>query len=1636
MSKYTKAARRMKQAANAAKWNAKNKQKVNQHGSIIDYDSQKTSKKSTKKKSKTGQVTQSKNPHKMNDKAKKAFYKAWTDYKMPRAMLGFWDGITSATVGKKMFTDGNKNIDTKKLYQSGSYKIGNIGGNMAGYGFGYGSVGKAAGKAATKVVTSQTGKRLVSKAAKTKLMKSAARKTLTKAGQNATTKAIEHAAKKQAGNVAKGLVKGAVADATVGTFMNSQSARAEGMKVGSKEWKKHMAESAVLDFAIGGAVEIAPTTLKALKKDSGKKTVQRVVDGKVKNVKVDKSYTDFAQVHQKNALNKSKKAVETARNEYTAAKNKLSKAQSSLQSKSTKRTENLANLNEMRQKKLAAAERNFKQAELKLEKKQQAYDNAMKATLPEPKASVRKQAPLPKSFNEAKQAKLKANTDSFMNQVSRVMMGEYNERLPLKVSDTPAILKKYGAKSSKITMPSKNVRKIAYPAKYLGQKDGHNLGFEALQQLPKQISDPVAILDSFTQPNSRVIITNIIDTNNNPVLVALHLNKNGQLSVTDEIASMYGKDGFNSFIERARKEGKVLYENKKTGLNDAVTSRLQLSGDATSSDPIFSISKNAENVNEIKKRPQYQVSSNNAIGREDSYLSAGKSSDNSIPDSSVKSNTKMTSEELVDALKDADFLKYVQEKSGGNVPEMAKSNGISVNEQTERLYKEYVLNKDLGADIYKHSTKDLNAKRYGIDNGVPNATPYGETSQAAKTLYNSDIMDSAAKSRLLKDINEGLHAKYTVTNKTVIDDAKSLVKEDITKARNSFDSIMEEGKQATSADIAKGYILADEYIKRGDYDSLSKVLADVSAMESEAGRTLQASKIFKNLTPEGKVTSAARQVTKLEKATGQTIEIPKELYDELLNAKTEADAYKAARQIAIEAHNQIPPGWSNKVNSWRYMAMLLNPKTHIKNILGNALFVPVKNVKNVIATGMEKAVLRNGGRTTSILNPFSGADRSLVNAGKEDFKAVKETLMNGTSKYLDNSRPMESKVFDNKVLEFFRRLSGDSLEKEDEFFIELSYRNAYAKYLKAQGIRNIDDASEDILRMAREYASEDALKSTYRDANVLSDQLAKFKKYANTPLNRIPGEKTSERVLKKAGSMALDVTVPFTKTPINIIRRGFDYSPVGLIRGMGKIVSAKGDVVKLAKAIDDVAAGLTGSGIMLVGGYMGAKGLAQGELDTTTNEGKFREMNGEQSYSIKIGDYTYTMDWAAPMSMPFFVGVEAGSHAQKNGMSPEQILPFMSKITDPVFNLSMLSSLNNVLDVAFGGGNSTLSVLQNMAEAGASQMIPSLFSNIAKTITPEKKSTTSTNSLKEVRGYETFFNSMKNKVPGLNLTNPAYVNNWGETEEKKSLGDYGKAIFDNFLNPGSLKKTRDSSVDKEIYNLGDRLGEFSDIVPKSTKPEEYDKKFDGVNYHMSEHDLTLYKKAKGRYSQQGLQELFSTKKYQNMSDVEKKQAIKKVYDAAKDKATMEFLMDKGISKEKYKVAQMGKNQKKAYEKSGMDIDRFETLYKARDNYVDSDGSVTKTMKLLAGGAETYKEANAVFGGELSEHAYKNAKNLYNLGIKPKEVRKIAKGADSDGNKHYSTAELVAYLDKTSYSRYEKAYIFAALANWNAHNPYA
>lgn len=193
-------------------------------------------------------------------------------------------------------------------------------------------------------------------------------------------------------------------------------------------------------------------------------------------------------------------------------------------------------------------------------------------------------------INDSKQSQ-------YMQQIYDVMTGKMPSHKTVEVMKTPEVLKEHGASDLMITIDQKNIRKIAYPTNYLGLKQGHNLGFYFLEQLPNQLSNPVAILKSKTQKNSFVIVSQMVDTGNNPVVIAVHLDKNGRINITNEIASAYGKNGYKSFIEQNRKEGNVLYEDKKRGLASLPVNGLQLSEREATTDPIFNIYNSAQNVN-------------------------------------------------------------------------------------------------------------------------------------------------------------------------------------------------------------------------------------------------------------------------------------------------------------------------------------------------------------------------------------------------------------------------------------------------------------------------------------------------------------------------------------------------------------------------------------------------------------------------------------------------------------------------------------------------------------------------------------------------------------------------------------------------------------------------------------------------------------------------------------------------------------------------------------------------------------------------------------------------------------------------------------------------------------------------------
>ena len=79
------------------------------------------------------------------------------------------------------------------------------------------------------------------------------------------------------------------------------------------------------------------------------------------------------------------------------------------------------------------------------------------------------------------------------------------------------------------------------------------------------------------------------------------------------------------------------------------------------------------------------------------------------------------------------------------------------------------------------------------------------------------------------------------------------------------------------------------------------------------------------------------------------------------NQKAYDEALEMVRKRIV---NELPSSAMEKVNAWRHMAMLLNPKTQVRNIGGNVIMAGMRQSSKQISALLQKWILpaRNGHR--------------------------------------------------------------------------------------------------------------------------------------------------------------------------------------------------------------------------------------------------------------------------------------------------------------------------------------------------------------------------------------------------------------------------------------------------------------------------------------------------------------------------------------------------------------------------------------------------------------------------------------------------------------------------------------------------
>ena len=753
-------------------------------------------------------------------------------------------------------------------------------------------------------------------------------------------------------------------------------------------------------------------------------------------------------------------------------------------------------------------------------------------------------------------------------------------------------------------------------------------------------------------------------------------------------------------------------------------------------------------------------------------------------------------------------------------------------------------------------------------------------SRTIRTVLEAKATPDAMVPTLERMVAKGDFSYDRYTDKQAISDAESRIKtEGWQKTLNKWKNSTKEG--ISKENTAIGWALYNNAANSGNVETAIDVLDTIVKRQRNAAQALQATRLLKQQDPSTQLYAAQRSVENLtedlKKQYGEKapdLKIDRDLAEKFLNAKDDDARTEAMKEIYRDIGRQMPSRFIDKWNAWRYFSMLGNPRTHVRNIVGNVGFVPAVTVKNVIGAGIESAAnaVSGGkvGRTKAILTT---KDAGLIKAAWSDYANIREQAL-GSGKYNDNVNVRQEieegrTVFKPKLLEAMRKFNSTALDAEDAWFSKPHYAAALAQFCKANGITAEQVAGGKGIEAAREYAIREAQKATYRDTNAFSQMISDLGRYRG------------DNKMKRLGSTLVEGILPFRKTPANILVRGVEYSPIGFLKSISyDLVQVQKGNMQATEMIDRAAAGLTGTGLMMLGLYMAKEGILRGSGGDDEKKKKFDELQGHQEYAMELPNGTsITLDWLAPEALPFFVGANLYEQMQANNgyLTMSDMLQAASNVTDPLLSMSCLQSLNDVFDAvgyaSSGDTNALTSAVASAATSYLTQSIPTVFGQAERTgestrmTTYTDKNKFLTPDMQYARGKASA------RIPGVDYGQIPFIDAWGRTENS---GGVVARAFNNFANPAYTSKVSGSKTEDELSRLYEATGEAKVLpqrAPKSFTVNKENKQLTGEEY-------VKYATKRGQTSYKIVSDLTGLASYKSMSDGDKADAVAKAYEYA------------------------------------------------------------------------------------------------------------------------------------------------------------
>lgn len=787
-----------------------------------------------------------------------------------------------------------------------------------------------------------------------------------------------------------------------------------------------------------------------------------------------------------------------------------------------------------------------------------------------------------------------------------------------------------------------------------------------------------------------------------------------------------------------------------------------------------------------------------------------------------------------------------------------------------------------------------------------------ETDRMAKDIRK--VMDEIAKGDGLDESlkSDGLYLRNTKAGRDKIAKQQAIIalnnpEETITKLRAKLSS----GDRITLDDLGQMVALKN-YFKANGIELPADVAQDFSRIylkpQTERAQLLRSSYLFmaendanfketlirKDLDAfRKKVCNVseeewAEMSKQLDKANGEGwLENEIRRLSEMTGAENREAFEDEYRKLCKDIYKFTEPSFWEVVSLIRHSFMLSNLKTGLNNLLGNVSQLEMYRMSDALQVAFENQIARSAKaqgkdfrRTTtflksgelkklarwSSLNSGEVGERMAKNAKETEFeklfnKEVKKRVADamGDSKYglhyekgsairYEGSGKVKGAII--KGAQKYSKGVSYMLNEPDSWFVEKSYRLAFAKYLEANGVTTAKGFAdnEELVREASDYALDVALENTYKKAN----RVVNFLEGARTK-----GYAKGSTLGQKAIAIGLDAELPYLKVPTNLIINNFKYSPFGLLKGGVDAMSAlrHGDIEAMNIACRKLSKGMTGTGMAMLG-FMLACDDQVGEDDwgfISAAKDYYKEY-GVRDNSFKIGNKNLNISNMGIGAVQFLMGARYAEELNEHGGAPSSFLDDFDILTsvfaanfDSIADMSLLDNTFAIFDAVSNKGDYDMKRSEQLGNLGltiagnyAGQFVPAPVRSFARGITDADLDTNikkgeGDNATRQIR------RSANNIISGLPVINekvlPHKVDRHGNlVHERKTAGDKAKQVAHNFADPFNTQTVKVPEADKIELSVKTESG-------KPYQPKGYDENREykakiGQGKHAEKLDLT------------------------------------------------------------------------------------------------------------------------------------------------------------------------------------------------------